>query len=243
MESKLAQRPPSNTLTKRLQDAVEVARERLRAPAPSIMVEDISDSQILVRESAMEDSVIVISVIDRNGTTTILSKTPVDPYRAVIFIGCKNTKIFLLTKLLKATLIECEGCQLSIRGGLVGVGELIRCKNTDVDLRSPIAVIQIDLSSEINLYQRVDEMVYAVCGCDRITSTMIDPVTGGKIKQIPLTSTLFGEQTFMLVGPEESIAVQERYALNDIEHHLLFLTPDEMDEDYDTYIKFGSPPR
>ena len=232
-------------IEKKLQDAISLAKTSLSPPPDIITVNKGDETSYITVENATigGESWLYIFGSGKDKKRKILSKTPVDKFRTIVFVGLIESRIFVMVKTLKLTFLYCGGCQISIRGGSVGPVEFIRCESTNVDVRGSvltntmIPIIQIDMCTNVHFYQRSDENVYAVCRCSNITGVIVDPESGKRIKETSMETSLFTEHTFLLFSKEEGVVqIQERRALNDISHQLVFKDDEDSDDTEDEDI-------
>lgn len=253
-------RPRNIELIKqKLQTAVDLAKETLVPPPDIINVNGGEETSYVTVESATIDEKSWLYVLGsgQDRKKKILFKTLKDKFRTIVFVGLIDSRIFIMEKPLKLTFLYCRNCQISIRGGSVGPVEFIKCESTNVDIRGDaktntmVPLIQIDMSTNVHFYQRSDELAYAVCKCNNITGVIVDPSSGKRIKQTPMETSMFGEQSIFLFSKEEGIVqTQTRHILNDISHHLSFkdirIPGEDSDDEEDTLEKYKtlafSPP-
>lgn len=230
------------SVKQKLQDAVTLAKTTLHPPLDIITLNGASHDTYVIVENLMIDGVSWLYIFGSGSSKKreVLFSSPKDKFRAIVFVGFTDARIFVMEKVLKLTFLYCSKCQISIRGGSIGPVEFIRCISTNVDIRGnaskgeTIPIVQIDMSTDVHFYQRSDEIVYAVCGCTDITGVIVDTESGLRIKETPMKSSIFGEQTFLLFSKTEGIVqIQERYALNNIIQHLMF--HDEVGDDEGVY--------
>lgn len=228
------------SVKQKLQDAVTLAKTTLQPPPDIITLNGASGETYIIVENVMIGgaSWLYIFGSGHSKKREVLFSSPKDKFRALVFVGFTDARIFVMEKILKLTFLYCSKCQISIRGGSIGPVEIIKCISTNVDIRGSaskgetIPIVQIDMSADVHFYQRSDEIVYAVCGCTDITGVIVDTESGLRIKETPMKSSIFGEQTFLLFSKTEGIVqIQERYALNNIIQHLMF--HDEVDDEVD----------
>lgn len=238
-------------IKKKLQDAVALAKKALQPPPDIITVNGDPTLSYITVESAKigDDHFLYVFGSGQDKKRRILFKAPKEKFRTVIFVGLVDCRVFVMEKILKLTFLYCGNCQISIRGGSVGPVEFIKCNSSNIDIRgdassgSGIPVIQIDMSNGVHFYQRSEEIVYAVCGCTGITGVIVDAASGLRIKQTPMETSMFGEQTFLLFSKKEGIVqIQERYVLNNIVHHLMFHDAEEEDASNKYETLAFSPP-
>jgi hypothetical protein len=217
-------------IKKKLQDAVSLAKTTLEPPDLIIRIQGESCIYHITVERVNIDGKEFLCIFGSgNNEKKTLFKSPKDKFRAIVFESLSDCKIIVLEKILKLTFLDCINCKISIRGGSIGPVEFISCDSLKIDVRgdlltgSSIPVVQIDMSKDIHFYQRTEELVYAVCGCRGITGVIIDSLSKQKIKETPMETSIFREQTFFLFSKKEGIVqIQERYALNNIVQHLVF---------------------
>lgn len=241
-------------IEKRLQEAVQTAKSTINVPAEMIVINSVHKSHIYVEEVLFgrEKWIYVFysdAVIDIRKSASkkreVAYKWPKDKFRAMLFVGCANSRIFVMEKMLKITFLFCESCELSIRGGCIGPLEFIRSKSCKIDLReNEISVVQVDMCKDLHFYQRLDTMVYVLCACDDVTCMIIHD---GEIKipQTDMQTSMFGEQNVMLFSRTDGIAhIQSRHVLNDIGHNLFFHEnrDDDVSEIEKSLASFGVSP-
>lgn len=220
-------------IKQKLQEAVTLAKTTIKPPADVITINGgIKTDYVTVEDVTIgKEHWLYIFGSGEDKKRDVLFKNKKGKFRTIIFIGFYGSKIYIKEKMLKITFLYCEDCQISIRGGTIGPVEFIKCKNSNIDIRDPpgvlidvyssIPIIQIDMPEEIHFYQRCSDIVYAVCGCSGITGVIIEE--NKQIKQTPMQTSMFGEQTFLLFSKTEGIVqIQERHALNNISQHLMF---------------------
>lgn len=230
-------------IKRKLQDAVTLARSTLHPPPDIITINGGPKTSYITVEGLKIGDVpwLYIFGSGQDKKRDILFKAPKDKFRTIVFVGLKDSRVFIMEKVLKLTFLYCGQCQISIRGGSVGPVEFIRCSTSNIDIRgdattgTTLPIVQIDMSTSVHFYQRSPEIVYAVCGCADITGVIVDPESGARIKQTPMQTSMFGEQTFLLFSKTEGIVqIQERYALNNIVQHLMFHDDVDIDSDDDS---------
>lgn len=225
-------------IKRKLQDAVALAKTTLKPPPDIITINGGANTVYVtveeVKIGSNGESWLYIFGSGRDRKREILFKASKDKFRTIVFVGFTDSRIFIMEKILKLTFLYCSTCQISIRGGSVGPIEFIKCISTNIDIRGDaiLPIVQVDMSDNIHFYQRSPEVVYAVCGCTNITGVIVDPGSGERIKQTPMQTNMFGEQTFLLFSKTEGIVqIQERYALNNIVQHLMFHEEEDVDSE------------
>jgi len=201
----------------------------------------------MVVEKQMHKTLLVNIIGDRlviyhqvsidNGLEKIYDE-PTDKFRAVLFLYCTDCRIFVMSKVLKLTLIQCAQCQISIRGGVIGLVEIFRCIDTNIDIRSQFSLLMLELCSNVHMYQRIEELVYGVIGGSNCTIKTVDPENGVRLNSYSVED-LFGDRRFYHLSCTGMRWVDEPYILNNITLHLMALPP-ESKEDSDPFGK--TPP-
>jgi hypothetical protein len=231
-------------IKRKLQDAVTLAKTTLKPPPDIITINGgpntvyVTVEEVKIGDGLETNRWLYIFGSGQDRKREILFKAPKEKFRTIVFVGLADSRIFIMEKILKLTFLYCSTCQISIRGGSVGPVEFIKCVSTNIDIRgdATLPIVQVDMSNNVHFYQRSPEIVYAVCGCTNITGVIVDPGSGERIKQTPMQTSMFGEQTFLLFSKTEGIVqIQERYALNNIVQHLMFHEEENVDsEDEDS---------
>ena len=211
----------NSDVSQKLQQAVELLKTKLKSPPPILVVENQERCTIVITEVVDRRGVNCLLIFkEETGVKTVLIKEPKDKYRSVLFLNCCECKIFTIEKLLKLTLIDCENSSVSIRGGTIGVVELLRCNHVVLDIKSSVPLVHIGLCESLTFQQRVDEVVYVVGSSMDICGTLNE-------KKYNMTS-IFSEQLYIILSKENGlVSIREPYILNTIEQHLVFSSPED----------------
>ncbi len=222
----------------RIRAAAEEAKKDLAAPPAVLVVEKLSGKTLIV--NIVDDRLVIYHQVpgQMNDGLEKLYDEPTNKYRSVLFLYCKECRIFVMSKVLKLTIIQCNECQLSIRGGVIGLVELFRCTNTNVDIRSTFPLLTSELCSNVHMYQRMDESVYGIIGGSECTINKVDPNTGQRLESYSVED-LFGSRRFYHLSSTGMQWIEEPYILNSITPHLMALPPDE---GTDPELPFGQTP-
>lgn len=223
-------------IASKIQQAIEIVEREITPPLPILTIDKGSSHTYTIKEVEESGKEYLIVTCDN----VVHIKEPKSSFRIVLFSACSDCRVFSLVKLLKLSFIYCDGMNISVRGGLIGPAELFRCKDCVVDVRSHIPVVHAGLCSTLHFYQRIDENVYVIGSCSDVEGVLVS-VEGKRESKYNLES-LFDNQTYILLSRRSGVVrVQEPYALNNIEQHLIFLDPDDLDVSLNDYIKWGTP--
>ena len=224
----------------RIVAAAKIAEETLEPPQPVILVKGIVSETISVNLTDRG----VLTVTTQSGR--VIVSEPSDRFRAVLFERCDRCKIFVFCKLLRVMFIDSSDCMISIRGGVIGVGEFFRCKDTNVDIRSGLPVVQVESCSGVHFVQRIDDCVYAAKSCYDVTFSLVDG-TGLPQKTYTYSTPLLQTESrhYMLVSKTDGfVTTTDTYLLTNIEQNLIFLDEDDLDPAFgDVLSKFGVTPK
>jgi hypothetical protein len=219
------------TVVERIRAAAEEAKKDLAAP-PAVMVVEKQFRKTLIVN--IVDNRLVIyhqspGQLGNNGLEKLYDE-PTDKFRSVLFLYCKDCRIFVMSKVLKLAVIQCDQCQISVRGGVIGPVELFRCVDTNVDIRSAFPVLTSELCKNVHMYQRQEQSIYGIIGGSNCTINKVDPITGQRLASYPVDD-LFGSRRFYHLAGTEMHYVAEEYLLNNIETHLMALPPETNTEE------------
>ena len=206
-------------IVQRIKDAADLAKRDLDAPPPVLVVEKQVGLAFLV---TIEDERLLIQTAD---CKTILFDESVDKFRAVLFLYCQDCRVFILSKVLKLAVIQCNDCQFSVRGGVIGLVELFRCRSINVDVRSSFPLLTLELCNAVHIYQRLAEAVYGILGVNDCSVTRVNS-SGERIGRYTLED-LFSSRRFYCLGPDGIKWIEEPYVLNNVQAHLIALPEDD----------------
>ena len=234
-----------SNLQERLNRAALHAKISLESHAdinPAVVISDESYCSIVINEVEDERTGEEYFIIHRGnnsnlGSSSSLVRVPKERYRYVYLNGLRECRIFVKCKLLRIMFDNCERCQISLRAPIIGPADFFRCKTINLSIRmssediSPIPVTTIENCEQFHIFQSVDTLVYLVKMCIDISGTIVDLHTGERLNKYNLGGKLFWgdqERTCISLSQDEGFAaVQERYILNDMEHHIIVRPPDE----------------
>ncbi len=146
-------------------DAARDAADALQPPADILVVEDEKSAALVVHVVA--DTLVVYRVpmpFDPAAKHEIIAE-PVDKYRAVLFQNCHGVNIFVLTKLLKCSFVECVGCTVTVGTDMIGAAEFYKCKQCDVTFNALVNVVQVGSCSRVRFIHAeacASEVMYAL---------------------------------------------------------------------------------
>ena len=235
----LGQVTANYSIAERIRAAAEEVKKDLAAPPAVLVVDKQSDKTLIIN---IIDNRLVIyhqnpNVLVNDGLEKLYDE-PTDKYRSVLFLYCTNCRIFVLSKVLKLAVIQCNQCQISIRGGAIGPVELFRCHDTSVDIRSAFPILTCELCQNVHMYQRQDEASYAIIGAIDCTINKVHSDTGQRLSSYPVED-LFNSRRFYCLCDREMFYVSEEYLLNNIEAHLMALPAED---DSGQELPFGQTP-
>ena len=138
--------------------AAAVAKEHLATPLPILIIESITGHLLTVN---IANGRLLVYSNDRR----VFFDEPITKFRAVLFLNCKNCKMYILAKLLKITMIECINCHLEIHSTLVGPAELFHCIDSTVQIYAHIPLCTIESCKKVTVFQHIDELIYNVIAC------------------------------------------------------------------------------
>lgn len=226
----------------RIKAAVKEAKRDLDAPPPVLVVEKQHRKTLIVNTT--DDRLVIYHQIPGKTTGDGLEKVydePTDKFRAVLFLYCTDCRIFVMSKVLKLMLMQCRECQVSIRGGVIGLVEIFKCVDSNIDVRSGFPLLTLELCSNVHIYQRNTESVYGVIGGLECTINSVDPVSGQRLNRYPVED-LFGSRRFYHLSHDGGMRwIEEPYILNNIVPHLIALPP-EPEPASEQELPFGTTP-
>jgi hypothetical protein len=192
-------------------------------------------------------------IIYRNADSTHapMIKVPRDKFRSVYFGDLYDCRVFVLSKLIRVFFRECNSCQISLRQPIVGMAEFYKCRDTNINIRipnleefeenPPIPLTRIEDCRNFHIYQSVDDLVYVVKLCEKVTGTIIDPSTGKREATYNLGKLFWNEEEQNLICLSRTDGfgtVPMTYNLNNIDQ-IVFIDPlNDPSED----IIFGTTP-
>jgi len=177
-------------------------------------------------------------------------RIPGDKYQHIHFIGLKDCRVFVMTKLVRAYFCNCEDAAVSIRKPLIGGLEFYKCRNLNLSVRlegeESIPLTRIENCQTFHIYQAVRELMYVVKLSIDVTGNIIEAASGQRLANYDLGKLFWDSQEQILVclSAEDGFnAVPVQYALNDIAHHLIAQPLRQDDEKVeDVRSIFGTTP-
>ncbi len=134
-----------------LDTATAQASEKLKQQSPPL--------PILVVENERGATLIIVSregklgVYSLSGSSfKVLHHVALDKYRALLFEGCRDIRVFVLSKLLKCTFVRSSGCSIFFRTTLIGALEFFKCKQSDATLEKSLALVQVNSCDRIRFF-------------------------------------------------------------------------------------------
>ncbi len=227
----------------RIKAAAEEAKRDLDTPPPVLVVEKQHHKTLIV--NIIDDRLVIYHQIPDNVTSDGLEKLydeATNKFRAVLFLYCTNCRIFVMSKVLKLMLMQCKECQVSIRGGVIGLVEIFKCMGSNIDVRSGFPLLTLELCSNVHIYQRNVESVYGVIGGLECTINSVDPTSGQRLNRYPVED-LFGSRRFYHLSHDGGMRwIEEPYILNNVVPHLIALPPEPEQASAEQELPFGTTP-
>jgi len=249
-------------LERRLQHAAQLAaaehKSRDSQPLLPIVIENESHTTIMVSQK-IEGNGLEYLIISRGSEGPDI-RIPNDRFQHLHFINLVECRVFVMTKLVRVYFYDCKNCQVSIRAPLIGSLEYYKCQNINLNTRVPenpedphaciIPLTKIEHCDTVHIFQSNSELMYVVKLSTNIKGTIINAATGERIAEYPVGGKLFWdeqEQTIICLSVSSGFAsVPLRYALNDIQHHMMVQPLEEsveMDDGEDDLPSiFGTTP-
>jgi hypothetical protein len=235
----------------KLQQAIEIAKSCMEPPLPTIVITPScpadKNATILIDMIQSDTGHGRDIVVKKNGV--IIVRESSDKFRSILLERLDGCKIFIMCKLVKVLFFRCTQTMVSVRQDLIGALEFFRCDNCNIDLRAKIPVTQIENCTDCKFVQRSDENVYAALICMNVTLCIAEPVSHtashsseNKTYYIPLSDS---RHYLLLSRKNGMMAVPEQNILNNIEQHLIMLSPDDLDNfSGDSMLSnFGTTPK
>ena len=252
----LSESPSRMGILDRLKIASIVAKyEMSRQASPPTVLEIIGEkgTAIVVKDCYDSTTGMIYLIIYRNADDTHapMVKVPQNKFRSVYFENLHDCRVFVMTKLVRVFFRECNSCQISLRQPIVGMAEFYKCKDTNVNIRipsnneidenPPIPLTRIEDCHNFHIYQSVNDLVYIVKLCERVTGTIIDPNTGERENTYDLGKLFWHntEQNLVCLSRDDGFGtVPMTYNLNNIDQ-IIFMDPQKENGDL---AVFGTTP-
>jgi hypothetical protein len=179
-------------------------RKKLDPPKPVIFLDDISSSSIIILQS--KEKLIVYDYLTKKEYFREVS----DKYRIIVFNKCVECKITTISKLLSLFFIDCKEIQLCINSDIIGALSFLRCKNSNLSIRQPIGYLEISLSYNLTIHQRLDKLLYIILSC-------IDIYVKLKNTERQFPNNIFGDRVFIYIEDDKIERWVSNYYLNSIQ--------------------------
>jgi Adenylate cyclase associated (CAP) C terminal len=162
----------------------------LKPPKPVVFLEKLENCFLIIVKT--KDDLVIYDYKTKQEYFREESKL----FRLIVFRKCTGCKITTISKVLSLFFIDCTGLELCINNDIVGALSFLRCKNSNVSIRQEIGYVEIALCYSINLYQRVDKLLYIILSC-------MDLFVRVKNKETQLPNSMFGDRIFAYIEEEK----------------------------------------
>lgn len=226
-----------DTFMKRVQLSVIEAKRKIMKKdiTPTIEITGETGVSIVIGDT-VEQSGKEYMVIYRGNDTkhhTPFIKIPKDKFVYVYFGGMNGCRIFIKSKLLRVMFDRCDECQISVRTPIIGVVDFYKCKSATISFRIadplltphdvPFPLVTVEDCANIQFFQSVESVLFAVKLSVDIYGTITDTTTGQRLAQYDLGKIMWdpNEQNFVTLSRTNGFAsVSSDYSLQQISHTL-----------------------
>lgn len=223
-----------DTFMKRVELSVIEAKRKImkKDVTPTIEITNETGVSIVIGDT-IDPSGKEYMVIYRGNDTkhhTPFIKLPKDKFVYVYFGGMNGCRVFIKSKLLRVMFDRCDECQISVRTPIIGVVDFYKCKNATISFRiadslldAPFPLVTIEDCSNIQFFQSVESVLFAVKMSVDIYGTITDTNTGQRLAQYDLGKIMWdsNEQNFVTLSRTNGFAsVSSDYSLHQISHTL-----------------------